>query len=115
MFINFSSVATLVLMIITFSFLGPTNVKGSEREYFSFIDLTKFDSLQILNWKMQPGDTLSKILLSYDVSYNVINEVERIAKPTFDLRKFRTGNNYFIINGSNSINKIQYFISVVSG
>jgi murein DD-endopeptidase MepM/ murein hydrolase activator NlpD len=110
MLINFSNVAILVLMIITFSFLGPTNVNGSERESFSFIDLTKTDSLKILNGKIQTGETLSNILVSYDVSYSIINEVERISKPVFDLRKIRSGNNYFIINGSSSTNPIQYLI-----
>jgi len=110
MIIKTSPVAALVLMVITFSFLGPTNVNGSERKYFSFIDLTKFDSLQILNGKIQPGDTLSNILVSYDVSYSIINAVKRISKPVLDLRKIRAGNNYFIINGLNSINPIQYLI-----
>lgn len=99
-----------MLMIITLSFLNPTNVTGSNSEYFRFIDLANFDSLQIYNKKIHPGETLSNILFSNDVSYNVINKLERIAKPTFDVRRFRTGNNYFIVKGSDSINKIRYLI-----
>ena len=108
--IHSSIVATCVLMVITFSLLIPQNTNGYEWEHFNFIDSTKFDSLQVSNGKIQPGLTLSKILVSYNVPYRTINEVESLSKPVFDLRKIRIGNNYYIINGSSSINTIQYLI-----
>lgn len=108
--IKFSRIAVLMSLAITVYFTGPKSVMGSDREFLRFVDLTGLDSLEIFHEKIRPGETLSNILLPYDVSYKVINRLERLAKPTFDIRKFRSGNNYFIINESNPINKIRYFI-----
>jgi murein DD-endopeptidase MepM/ murein hydrolase activator NlpD len=60
--------------------------------------------------KVGQGETLSNILSSHDVSYNIINEVERISKPIINLRKIRAGNSYFIINELKSIRNIKYLI-----
>ena len=103
-------ISLVLVAIIFFPLLGPKNINGSERASVNLFDLTKFDSLRILNGKIRPGETLSNILLSYDIPYNTISEVERISKPVFNLRKIRAGNNYFIINGLNSTNPIQYLI-----
>ena len=103
-------VAAFVSMVIIFAFLWAKNVSGSESEYFSFIGLADSDSLQVLNGKIQPGETLSNILISYDVPYRIINEIEHISQTVFDLRKIRAGNNYFIISGSTSTDPVQYLL-----
>lgn len=99
----------LLLMMIAL-FPGPGTATGSEGSLLGFLDASQTDSLQVLNGKIRPGETLSNILASWDVSYRIINEIERLSQSVFDLRKIKSGNNYFIVNGSHPAHSIRYVI-----
>jgi len=100
----------LLMIIMTIILLGPKSGEGAAGKYFSFIDSTELDSLHVLNRKVQPGETLSNILVSHDVPGRIIHEVVRKSEPVFDLKKIQSGNDYFIINKPHPAPPIQYLI-----
>jgi murein DD-endopeptidase MepM/ murein hydrolase activator NlpD len=59
---------------------------------------------------VQPGQTLSKILLSHGLPTAMIQAVVRKSKNVFDVRKMRAGASYFTIKGSGSDTHPAYLV-----
>ncbi len=105
-----SRILILMVAVLICSFIGTHAGKVSGMEYVGFFDSAKVDYLKRSSAKIQPGETLSTILLSHGVSHSVIHKLEGISKSIFDVRKIKAGNTYYIINGSGSVDLIQYLV-----
>jgi len=60
--------------------------------------------------KFKNGQTLSDILPQFGIGYQKIDELVRISKDTFDVRKFRVGKSWHVLLKDDSLNSCDYFI-----
>ncbi|GBD89710.1 murein DD-endopeptidase MepM [bacterium BMS3Abin04] len=68
------------------------------------------DSFTITKLTVKRNETLAGILLKYNVAYKTISDIAASAKPKFDVRKIRAGNNYDIYISKDSLEVLKYFI-----
>ena len=59
--------------------------------------------------KIKRNQNLGNILISYGVNYGIIDSLAKF-DTIFDIRKIRTGNNYFVLKTKDSLHKPKYFI-----
>jgi murein DD-endopeptidase MepM/ murein hydrolase activator NlpD len=68
------------------------------------------DSLTIIKDVVKRNESLSEILLQYNIGNDIIHRLANLSKPIFDVRKIRVGNPYAIILTNDSIPEPLYFI-----
>jgi len=68
------------------------------------------DSINIIKDKVKRNENLSEILSEYGVDYSIIDVIAKKSKKTFDVRRFKAGNNYTILCSNDSLAKVLYFI-----
>lgn len=67
------------------------------------------DSFIIEKEKVKRNQNLSDILLKHNVSYRRIAQLVEVAKPVFNVRKIRAGNNYYLFKAHDSLQTLSYF------
>lgn len=67
------------------------------------------DSFLIEKEKVKRNQNLSDILLKHNVSYRRIAQLVEVAKPVFNVRKIRAGNNYYLFKERDSLQTLSYF------
>ena len=72
------------------------------------------DSLNVIQGKVKRNEFLADILLKYGVNYGAIDYIARNTKDTFDVRKFRRGNTYTVIQTKDSVPETLYFVYEIS-
>ena len=73
-----------------------------KKNVFGFID----DSLNISQAEVKRNQSLTDILLPYDIPYETIIKMSAIEDSIFDARKVRAGNFFFIFRKNDSLNTI---------
>jgi len=68
------------------------------------------DSFNIIEDVVKPNQTLSVILGKYNVVYKDIDELVHKSKEKFDVRRIKSGNQFYIFQTKDSIPKTQYFV-----
>lgn len=68
------------------------------------------DSFYLEESVVGAGQHLSSILSRYGVNLGTIDTIAQNAKPVFDVRKIRQGNNYTIFQSRDSIRTAKYFV-----
>lgn len=68
------------------------------------------DSFYVVESTVGAGRHLSSILIGYGVKLGTIDTIAQNAKPVFDVRKIRQGNNYTIFQSRDSIRRPMYFV-----
>lgn len=68
------------------------------------------DTLNIEKATIGRNEFLAEILQKHNVSYEKIDELVKVSRPVFNVRKFRSGNTYSIISSGDSIKKALYFV-----
>ena len=68
------------------------------------------DSVEILESIIKQNQSLSDLLYPYHVSYQKINEIAKVAKPVYDVRKLAASRKYEIICTKDSTHKAKCFI-----
>jgi murein DD-endopeptidase MepM/ murein hydrolase activator NlpD len=68
------------------------------------------DSFYLVESVAGAGQHLSSILSHYGVNLGTIDTIAQNAKPVFDVRKIRQGNNYTIFQSRDSIRRAMYFV-----
>ena len=68
------------------------------------------DSFNIIEDVVKPNQTLSVILGKHNVKYRDIDELVRNSKETFDVRRIKSGNHFYIFQTKDSIPKTRYFV-----
>lgn len=69
------------------------------------------DLYDIIEEEVQSGQTLSHLLDVYGVTPYMVDKIATTAKPTFDFRSIRAGNNYTVFLRSDSVSqKLYHFV-----
>lgn len=68
------------------------------------------DSFYVVESTVETGEHLSTILSSFGVKLGTIDTIAKNAKPVFDVRRIRQGNNYTIFQTPDSTRKVRYFV-----
>ena len=72
------------------------------------------DSMIVVKDKIKRNQYLADILLKHGVDYSTIDLLAKRAKPVFDVRKIRSGNNYSVLLSDDSLQKAKYFVYEIS-
>ena len=68
------------------------------------------DSFVIENNKVKRNEFLASILLKYDIPYKQIDLLATKSKDTFDVRKIKVGNPYYVFLDNDSLHTARYFV-----
>jgi len=68
------------------------------------------DSLLLFEDEIAPNQSLSEILLNFNVTYATIDQIAKKSKKVFDVRKFNPGKKYLVFYADDSVQKASYFI-----
>ncbi len=68
------------------------------------------DSFVIENSIVNRNEFLASILLKYDIPYKKIDQLAKQSKETFDVRKIKVGNPYYIFISNDSLHIPKYFV-----
>lgn len=68
------------------------------------------DSFEIIEGKIKPNQNLGDLLTQYGVNMSRIDQLARNSKETFDVRKIRSGNNYYMFLGLDSLRTARYMV-----
>jgi len=107
----------LLFIIISLSILSCSPQTETNQAANSIDTVNRFDefgiqkdSFTVAKLTVKRNETLADILLKYNVTYKTISEIAASAKPKFDVRKIRAGNNYDIYISKDSLEVLKYFI-----
>ncbi|NQU84334.1 MAG: peptidoglycan DD-metalloendopeptidase family protein [Mariniphaga sp.] len=103
---------TLIVFIIVFNL--PEPIEEIFEEEIIPDPVLKFglpiDSFYISEGTIKRNQNLSEILTEYDVDMVTIDRLARSSRDTFDVRKIRTGQKYFLFQTADSLKKPEYFV-----
>lgn len=68
------------------------------------------DSLEVIQDQIGKNQFLADLLLQYSVSYAKIDQLSKSFRDTFDVRRIRAGNNYFVMLSNDSLRNPKYFV-----
>lgn len=114
--ILFSAVVFIVLTTtILFSLFNRNNQdpvellenKLPEPNYLFDIQI---DSLEVIQRTIGRNQFIADILMQYNVEYPKIEYLTREFRSTFDVKRIKAGNNYFMMLGNDSLRKPLYFV-----
>ena len=87
--------------------IKSTNIDNPTKELIYGYDK---DSVDIIESIIKENQSLSDLLYPYHVSYQKINEIAKVAKPVYDVRKLAASRKYEIICTKDSTHKAKCFI-----
>lgn len=68
------------------------------------------DSFQIEDGTIRPNQHLSHILGDFGIGMAVIDQLAKLSKEIFDVRKIKVGNHYSIFQTADSLSEARYFV-----
>ena len=112
---KFSIVLSLIILSVFIFYCSP---QTETNQTVSSVDTAKRfdefgirkDSFIVTTSKVKRNETLADILLKYDIKYKTISEISASAKPKFNVRNIRAGNNYDVYISNDSLNALKYFV-----
>lgn len=112
---KFSIVLSLIILSVFIFYCSP---QTETNQTVSSVDTAKRfdefgirkDSFIVTTSKVKRNETLADILLKYDIKYKTISEIAASAKPKFNVRNIRAGNNYDVYISNDSLNALKYFV-----
>lgn len=105
-----------VILLITFRSENDEDEFNTRNDEIAevFIPTTAYgiviDSMQVFTDKVKKNQFLSDILLGYNVDYQKIDKLVKVAKPIFDVRRIRAGNEYSVLCTNDSTLQVNYFV-----
>ena len=102
-------VGLIVLVSVNINFSEIGNIAKEEPVSEYLLDIC-VDSLEVSNHVVKSNETLSDMLMPYDISSKKVFELSRANKELFDVRQIKAGNKYTIISTKDSIPELKYFI-----
>lgn len=85
----------------------PEEIVANEPQFMFDI---RIDSLEVIQDQIGKNQFLADLLLQYSVPYAKIDQLSRSFRDTFDVRRIRAGNNYFVMLTSDSLREPKYFV-----
>ncbi len=114
LFALLTGIVLIIILIATLYKPASKNENIVEEDSITIAPKTEYgiviDSLLIFRDQVKRNQFLSDILLSYNVSYQTIDELVKRSKDVFDVRKIRAGNTYSVLCTNDSIKKVCYFV-----
>jgi murein DD-endopeptidase MepM/ murein hydrolase activator NlpD len=89
--------------------IDTSTIVVSEPEIEMSFGIVK-DSFDIIEDVVKPNQTLSVILGKHNVQYKDIDELVRNSKETFDVRRIKSGNQFYIFQTKDSIPQTRFFV-----
>lgn len=105
----FCSVAAIFLILWLSTPVVPEQVEEVIPEPVKLFGFP-VDSFFITEGVVRSNQNLSDILVNYGVSLGAIDQLARSSRDTFDVRKIRTGQNYYVFQTPGISKKALYFI-----
>jgi murein DD-endopeptidase MepM/ murein hydrolase activator NlpD len=68
------------------------------------------DSFQIEDGTIRPNQHLSHILGDFGIGMGVIDQLAKLSKEIFDVRRIKVGNHYSIFQTADSLSEVRYFV-----
>lgn len=104
----------LAVGVLIFFFTNNINYDNFEEITEEHIPELKFglpvDSFIIVEGKIKPNQNLGELLSGYGVSMANIDQLARNSADVFDVRKIRSGNNYYIFKSRDSLLTARYLV-----
>jgi len=74
----------------------------------------QIDSLEVIQHRIGKNQFLTDILMQYNVDYSTIEYLAKNYRSTFDVKRIKAGNNYFMMLGNDSLRQPHYFVYEIS-
>jgi len=68
------------------------------------------DSFEIVEGKIRPNQNLGDLLTQYGVNMSTIDQLARNSKETFDVRRLRSGQNYYLFLDTDSLRTARFLV-----
>ncbi|MCC7318381.1 MAG: hypothetical protein IT219_07590, partial [Bacteroidales bacterium] len=118
-FLKTASFRWAVFLFLTF--LSSCNTPAEKAEMVAeptpepqYLFDIQIDSLEVIQNRIGKNQFLTDILMQYNVDYASIEYLAKNFRSTFDVKRIRAGNNYFVMLGNDSLRKPQYFVYEIS-
>lgn len=109
--------AVFLLFFTALSSCTPKNPSEAEEEQIAeptFMFDIQVDSFEVIQDQVGRNQFLADLLMQYNVSYPTIEHLTRVYRDTFDVRRIRAGNNYFLMLSNDSLRTPRFFIYEIS-
>lgn len=109
--------AIFLLFITALTSCTPKNPSEAEEEQIAeptFMFDIQVDSFEVIQDQVGRNQFLADLLMQYNVSYPTIEHLTRVYRDTFDVRRIRAGNNYFLMLSNDSLRTPRFFIYEIS-
>lgn len=104
----------LPVLLLSCFFFSCSNESIEQVESEAVVNYNEFglivDSLQEVRGKIQRNQTLTDILIPYNVSYQKIHQIAMASKDVFDITKIKSGNEYVIYLQPDTVDIVKYFV-----
>ncbi len=111
-------VLLFLLLIAVFSNCNRVSEAEAEEEVFvaepTYLFDIMVDSMEVIQNRIGRNQFLADLLLQYNVSYPTIDHLTRNFKDTFDVRRIRAGNNYFMMLSNDTLRTPMFFVYEIS-
>lgn len=119
---SFSKTASFRWAVFLFlTFLSSCNTPAEKAEMVGeptpepqYLFDIQIDSLEVIQNRIGKNQFLTDILMQYNVDYASIEYLAKNFRSTFDVKRIKAGNNYFVMLGNDSLRKPQYFVYEIS-
>lgn len=115
-----SGILTLILGVFVLLFMQKLNDSDthipSKKEKEDSLSSPTFrygiaiDSFKLIEAKVKKNEFLANILLPHHIDYVIIDQLAKLSKEVFDVRKIAAGKNYSLLISKDSTERAQYFI-----
>jgi murein DD-endopeptidase MepM/ murein hydrolase activator NlpD len=89
---------------------APDSVSGTGKTPAPVVFGIQTDSLEIVEGVVQRGESLSDILIAYNISPTTIHYLAQKARDVFNVKRIRAKRNYLLLHATDSAQTAQYFI-----
>ncbi|MCE1202635.1 MAG: peptidoglycan DD-metalloendopeptidase family protein [Bacteroidia bacterium] len=116
-FWRIAPLAIFLLFINALTSCTPKNLSEAEEEQIAeptFMFDIQVDSFEVIQDQVGRNQFLADLLMQYNVSYPTIEHLTRVYRDTFDVRRIRAGNNYFLMLSNDSLRTPRFFIYEIS-
>jgi murein DD-endopeptidase MepM/ murein hydrolase activator NlpD len=106
----------VVMVLLVLAYFFTNNIKYERFETLVEEPLPEMrfglpvDSFNIVEGKIKPNQNLGDLLTGYGISMAAVDKLAKNATAVFDVRKIRSGNNYYIFQSPDSLRTARYLV-----
>jgi len=107
-----------IVLLLFFSASCGRQQHGQEEEIIvaepQYLFDIQIDSLEVIQDRIGKNQFLSDLLMQYNVPYATIDFLSRNFRDTFDVRRIRAGNNFFMMLSNDTLRSPRFFVYEIS-